>query len=52
MWTSDKLDSQLHWPIVDDDAELELCHAFLTLVRLKHEVVVNDHADRETWPDR
>ena len=25
---------------------------FLAFVRLKHEVAVNDHADRKTWPDR
>jgi transposase len=35
-----------------DELFAELCHGFLTLVRLKYEVAVNDHADRKTWPDR
>ena len=53
METCGKLDGQLHRPIVDDGTALELCHTrSLTFVRLKHEVAVNDHADRKTWPDR
>ena len=35
-----------------DELFAELCHAFLTFVRLEQEVAVNDHANRKTWADR
>jgi hypothetical protein len=49
-----QLHGQFHRLVVNDGTELELCHVRppLPFVRLKHEIAVNDHADRKPRPDR
>ena len=49
-----KFDRQLHWFVIRDRAEFELCHILSSLspVRLEYQIAVDDHADREARPDR
>ena len=49
-----EFDRQLHWFVIRDRAEFELCHLLSSLspVRLKYQIAVDDHADREARPDR
>ena len=53
MYGCGKFDRQLYGLVVSDSAEFKFRHVFsLPFVRLQHEVTIDDHAHRETRPDR
>jgi hypothetical protein len=43
---------ELDWPVIRDRGEFQLAATCSALIGREHEVAVDDHTNRDSWPDR